>query len=54
MNLVMDTGKITACKRSRKHFEYDTLREPVRYILLSNNIQLLPWGTRRLMIDGDR
>lgn len=54
MKLLMDTGTTGKEKKSRKHFEDDTLHETVRYILQSNNIQLLSWGTRRLYVDGQR
>lgn len=51
MQVLMDTGTIGKGKKSRKHFEDDTLCDTVRYILRSNNIQLLSWGTRRLHVD---
>lgn len=54
MKDLMKTGELTREKRSRKHFEDDTLIETVWYILHSNNVQLMSWGTRQLYINGCR
>lgn len=54
MQKLFHEGTVVKGKRSCKHFEDDTIRETVRYILQSNNIQLLSWGTRRLYVDGQR
>lgn len=54
MNVLMESGELGLERRSRKHFEDETLRETVRYILQSNNVQLMSWGTRRLCINGAR
>lgn len=54
LQVIIHTGNIRSGKWSPRHFENETLRETVRYILQSNNIQLLSWGTRRLFVEGEQ
>lgn len=54
MRHIIDTGNLKPGRKVKMCFTEETLRETVRYILQTNNVQLLSWGTRRLYIHGER
>lgn len=54
MRTILAEGALHEASKHRKRFDEDSLTETVRFILSSNNIHMLSWGVRRVLIGGER
>lgn len=52
MMQILQDGTITKHGKNRRMFDEDTIKKTVHYILHSDHVQLLSWGTKRLKVRG--
>lgn len=49
---LLQDGKICKVSRNRRMFDQEIIRRTVHYILHSDHVQQLSWGTKRLKVRG--
>lgn len=54
MSRMMATGKVVKERKKRVGIPDEVIRATVQYILQSNNVQYMAWGTRRIVVDGKK
>lgn len=53
MKMMEEHGAVSKRRKSRKVFDDETLKNTLRFIFMSANMQLMAWGTRRIKINGE-